>query len=48
MAKNCFVAEVNFDLSVGAKKVYGFAHRLVFSQNAIPYLSYLQLIPSSL
>ena len=40
MAKNSFVAKVTLNLSVGAKKPYRVAHRLVFSQNVIPYLSF--------
>ena len=41
MAKNSFVVEVTFNFTVGAKKLYRVAHRLVFSQKVIPYLSFV-------
>ena len=39
MAKNSFVAKVTFNLPLDGKYLYRVAHRLVFSQNVIPYLS---------
>ena len=44
MAKNSFVAEVTFNLPVGAKQLYRVAHRLVFSQNLIPHFVIFNLV----